>query len=647
VRASVSGSRLTLTAESDTRGAEASFRLVVSDVDDADPPPSRTAAGRIQFRVIGTPSAPGEPRPYPLSDEVGTIKMGWAPPDDDGGAPVTHYVVREERSGTKQRCDTNECVFRKLKTGGNYSFRVQAVNRVGGSEWSDLSRSARADTQPGRVQDIRMAGRDDGQITIAWDKPSTNTSRILDYTITWPGGATATVPGNQTSYTAIGLDNNQRYVFTIKAQNQVGYSLPRSSVEMQPLGTPPAPAAPAVTDLEAGANQTSMRIGWSAVLPEGPGPTVYTVSYSNGVTAGTVPGCQRLASLTCTHSGVPYDGTTYTYTVVAANQPGDQPGKRSQPSAGTAIEAVGRPAAWGAFDVYPTGTSQEAEVRYTVPDSRGDVSKVDILVAGGVVRSIPQQTGTNTQRIPTPSNEQPYAVQLRVCNEDAPAGCTLSGVQNVQSFGRLDDALGTIQPIVNGKSIQWVVSGTSNGDPAVVEYEIRNRGGGGTGIQRFRPTGVGAFSFTTPAFSTENWAQEQEIFVTVSDDAPGGRGQDSGSSSVRSAPPPPPTIGISRGDRCQDGSADQPACADAIDVAAGRTCTADTCAYAVITIRFAEGTATNWSCDFDKFWPRRSKSGSGDFSGQVDAYYASGEQVVGNCTFANGLGKVVFSTPFP
>ena len=65
--------------------------------------------------------------------------MGWAPPDDDGGAPLLYYVVREEKSGTKQRCDTNECVFRKLKTGGNYSFRVQAFNRVGGSEWSDLS----------------------------------------------------------------------------------------------------------------------------------------------------------------------------------------------------------------------------------------------------------------------------------------------------------------------------------------------------------------------------------------------------------------------------------------------------------------------------------------------------------------------------
>jgi hypothetical protein len=379
------------------------------------------------------------------------------------------------------------------------------------------------------------------------------------------------------------------------------------------------------------------------VLPEGPGPTVYTVSYSNGQTSGTVPGCQRLATLTCTHTGVPYDGLTYTYTVVAANQPGNEPGKRSAPSAGTSIQAVGRPAQWGAFQVYPTGNSQEAEVKYTVPDSRGTVSKVDVLVAGQVVHSIPQQTGTNTQRIPTPSNEQPYAVQLRVCNEDAPVGCTLSGTQNVQSFGRLDNALGTIQPIVNGKSIQWVVSGTSNGDPAVVEYEVRNRNGGSAGIQRFRPTGVGAFSFTTPAFSTENWAQEQEIFVTVLDDAPGGRGQDTGSNSTHSAPPPPPSIGIGRGDRCQDDAEGQPACAGFVEP----KCTADSCAYVVLTVRFAEGTATNWSCDFDKFWPRRTARGSGDFSGQVEPYYQSGERVVGNCTFANGLGKVVFDTPFP
>ena len=138
VKASVDGSRLTLTADRDTRGAEAS---VPAGRQRRRPTATRRPRARptdgSQFTVIGTPSPPGEPRPYPLSDEVGTIKMGWAPPDDDGGAPVLYYMVREEKTGAKQRCDTNECVFRKLKTGGNYSFRVQAFNRVGGSDWSN------------------------------------------------------------------------------------------------------------------------------------------------------------------------------------------------------------------------------------------------------------------------------------------------------------------------------------------------------------------------------------------------------------------------------------------------------------------------------------------------------------------------------
>ncbi|HEV2796722.1 MAG TPA: Ig-like domain-containing protein, partial [Nocardioides sp.] len=90
VRATYEGSRLTLTADKDTRGADGRFQLVVSDIASADPPPERRAEARIQFRVIGTPSPPGEPRPYPKSDEVDTVKMSWAPPDDDGGAPILY-----------------------------------------------------------------------------------------------------------------------------------------------------------------------------------------------------------------------------------------------------------------------------------------------------------------------------------------------------------------------------------------------------------------------------------------------------------------------------------------------------------------------------------------------------------------------------
>lgn len=543
VRASVSGSRLTLTAAEDTRGVRASFRLVVSDVSIDDPPSSRRAEGRIEFQVVGVPEAPGAPRPYRDAQRSGAVEMGWPPPDDDGGAPVLYYVVREEKTGARQRCDTNECVFRNLENGRNYNFRVQAVNRVGASEFSDLSKTAQADTAPGRVQNIRMTDRGDGTITIAWDKPSTTTSRIIDYTITWvgspPGGVT--VPGDVTRYPVPGLDNNTKYVFFIKAQNEVDYSGVRQSPEFQPLGTPPSPAAPAVTDLESGPNQTDLRIAWQSVLPEGPGPTVYSVSYSNGSTTAGVPGCQRITSLTCIHGGVPYDGLTYTYRVVAANIT-----NKSVPSEGTAIQAVGRPAAWGAFQVRPTGANQEAEISYTVPDSRGSTSKVEILVAGLVVKTFNQQTGATTTRVPTPSNEQPHPVQLRVCNEDAPTGCTLSGVQNVQTYGRLDGMLNDIgAPSVNGKTLTWTISGTSNGDPGQLAISIN---GGGPQLVDLGPVGSFTQSYST---TTNDFDEVVRIEVTLQDPAPGGRGSSSKSRVDRSGPPPPPSVRIAK-DSCSD-----------------------------------------------------------------------------------------------
>jgi hypothetical protein len=571
VRATYEGSRLTLTASKDSRGADARFRLVVSDVSSSAPPPSRRAEGRIEFKVVGVPSAPGEPRPYPLSDEVGTITMSWRPPADDGGAPILHYVVKEERSGDTQRCDTNECVFRKLKNGGRYSFRVQAVNRVGAGDFSALSRSAQADTEPGRVQNIRMLEQGDGTITVAWDKPSTNTSRILDYTITWVGGQ-ATVPGNQLSYMASGLNNNEKYVFTIKAQNRVDYSAPRSSPEFQPLGTPPAPAAPTVTDLESGSNQTDLRVAWQAVLPEGQGPTVYTVSYTSGTASGAVPGCQKIASLTCTHAGLPYDGQTYTYTVTAANQPMGRPGNRSAPSAGTSIQAVGRPAPWGAFQVVATGNNQEAEVRYTVPDSRGTTSKVDVLVAGAVNKSFNQQTGSAATRISTPNNEQPYVVQLRVCNEDAPAGCTLSSPQNVQTYGPLDGMLNDIGAAsVNGKTLTWTVSGTSNGDPAQLAVSF-NRGP----EQVVNLDAVGAFSQSF-SYTTAEFNESARIDVTLRDSSPGNRGGARDDQTSSSGPPPDPVVAVGRGKPCNDDPAlGREACKRGAEDTF-RECTAETC----------------------------------------------------------------------
>lgn len=634
VRATTEGSRLTLTAAKDARGVEASFRLVVSDVGGSDPPPSRTAQGRIQFQVIGTPSQPGEPRPYQNNAEIGTIKMSWAPPDDDGGAPIQYYTVREERNGATQKCDTNECVFRKLETGGRYSFRVKATNRVGDSEWSAISRSAQADTAPGRVRDIRMVGRGNGTIQVAWTKPATQTSRITSYTISWAGGQ-AVVPGEQTSYEAIGLNNNERYFFTIKAQNQVGYSPPRQSAEFQPLGTPPAPAAPTVTDLEAGPSQTNLRISWQEVLPEGPGPTVYTVNYSNGVSSGAVPGCQKTASLTCTHANVPYDGLTYTYTVVAANQPVGEPGNRSAASAGTSIEAVGRPAQWGDWSVAPTGVSQELELSFTVPDSRGSASNVDIIVGGSVVRSLSAR-GPVTAKVNTQSNETPYNVELRVCNEKAPAGCTVSAAKSAQSYGPLGNALTEIRPVVNGKDVYWVITGTANGSPVSVRYDVDNDGEQPITTQ---PGVNGQFSVQTKTFTASGYNQNIRLSVAIFDPSKPGRGQASGDNTTKSGLPPAPTVSIARGQACGDGPNTTRPCRSNLGQTA---CLVNSCS----TIRLAtEGFLENYSCSVDGA-VLNPQSGNPGFQtsnhpggGFETAWYAPGGTVTVTCTDTTGLQK--------
>ena len=330
-----------------------------------------------------------------------------------------YYMVREERSGAKQRCDTNECVFRKLKTGGNYSFRVQAFNRWAPATGATLSRTATADTQPA------------GSRTSGWPaattvrSPSPGTSRPP----TPPGSSTtrsrgrveapSSSTGSTTSFPVTGLDNNQQYVFTIKAAERGRLlAAPRRPGRCSPLGTPPAPAAPAVTDLESGASRPASGSPGRRCCPRAPARRSTPVSYTNGVTSGTVPGCQRLASLTCTHAGVPYDGLTYTYTVVAANQPGDQPGKRSQPSPALPSRRSVVPADWGAFTVVATGSSRRPGPLHGAGLPRHDQQGGD---PGGrdVNRTFEQQTGTRPL-VHVPSNEQPYPVQLRVCNEEAP-----------------------------------------------------------------------------------------------------------------------------------------------------------------------------------------------------------------------------------
>lgn len=79
------------------------------------------------------------------------VTLTWKPPRHDGGAPVTHYIVEQlcwdssgmqkESWGQCNRRDIEETTFNieDLNEGGEYEFRVKAVNEAGASKPSSTA----------------------------------------------------------------------------------------------------------------------------------------------------------------------------------------------------------------------------------------------------------------------------------------------------------------------------------------------------------------------------------------------------------------------------------------------------------------------------------------------------------------------------
>ncbi len=583
VTASPSGSRVLLRAPKNTSG-RAVFTVVMSDVSASDPPQSRRAVGRIVVEVSGPPQAPTDVYAYEVS-ATNRLMVRWAPPKDSGGAPITHYVVRDNRSGTTQRCVTSPCAWTK-DIGRGYAFQVQAVNRMGNSEWSAQAKVPAAARRPFRVTNIRLASRADGVVKLKWNAPPSSGAEILKYEIDWAGGGDGMeVVGTSTTATIAGLNNNNQYTFAVVAVNKAGRSPVRESSPMQSLGTPSAPSGVNVSDSRTGqrnANQTTVAVSWGATSPQGPGPTTYTVYVSRGGSeARSVSGCVRIQATTCLDSAVPYDGKVHSYWVRASNSPQPEQPNTSRPSEAAQFQATGLAAPWGDITVTPTGQTQTAVVEYTVPDSRGAKSVVTILVGNAEARTFANQRGQVRQQISTDSNYQVYPVRVQVCNENGPSSCSVSAERNVQTYGPLTSGLGEITSVVRDDTIEWTVPVDNNGDEAQLHYEIFEgdvRKAGTTISMTSKGQASQVITYAT------TWDTRATLRVTLSDSNPGGRGTANASASATTDPVPEPSVNVSKGDSCSDASdAQVPGCDNTDGGYDGSTCTDANCTRLFIT----------------------------------------------------------------
>jgi titin len=90
------------------------------------------------------PGKPGTPTFTDIKDT--TVVLHWTPPEDDGGAEITNYIIhcRQENQvqwvqATKEKISKTEHKLVKLTKEAVYEFKVAAENKVGMGPFSDPS----------------------------------------------------------------------------------------------------------------------------------------------------------------------------------------------------------------------------------------------------------------------------------------------------------------------------------------------------------------------------------------------------------------------------------------------------------------------------------------------------------------------------
>merc|ERR1711981_1135730 len=126
--------------------------------------------------VIDVPSPPQKPE----IGEVGadTCEINWLPPMDDGGCPFRGYIIERKKVKSSRwiRLNGALCTFhtfmaKRMVEGTKYQVRITAVNEVGSSEPSELSREfiPMAPTAPCSM--FKIGKRTDESIELRWLEP--------------------------------------------------------------------------------------------------------------------------------------------------------------------------------------------------------------------------------------------------------------------------------------------------------------------------------------------------------------------------------------------------------------------------------------------------------------------------------------------
>ncbi|XP_070201688.1 immunoglobulin-like and fibronectin type III domain-containing protein 1 isoform X1 [Littorina saxatilis] len=221
-----------------------------------------------------------------LSTTKTSATIEWRAPEDDGGLPLSAYVLekREFPRSTWSRVDKispdmTSNTIQNLTTGSDYFFRVMAENKAGPSPPLEMDKPVRIKS-PYVVPEpptgpVYFSHLDATSVVLDWRAPRDDGGApVLNYRIevsqnqeTWT--EVTIVDGDLTKTKAKNLATDKKHYFRIFAINKVGTSKPLESdavTPKRPVGPPGKPVGP----LEAKAiTRDSVQLDWKPPQDDG------------------------------------------------------------------------------------------------------------------------------------------------------------------------------------------------------------------------------------------------------------------------------------------------------------------------------------------------------------------------------------------
>ncbi|MCX8174033.1 MAG: fibronectin type III domain-containing protein [Thermoplasmata archaeon] len=276
------------------------------------------------------PSVPSVPRNFSVISSFDNVTLGWAPPLDDGGTPVTGYRLYKGNISTNLTLyaeignnlsykDTNVTV------GKTYYYALSAVNNIGeGNKTNVLEVEVYGYGAPSAPRNL-LASTGDRRITLTWVPPASDGgSPITNYRIyrgTAIGNVTPfTVIGNLTTYTDTNLTIGTTYYYCVAAINGIGEGN-KSNEANAIAATTPAPPK----NLMGAFNITTnvIRIGWQPPDDTG-GIAISGYKVYRGLASGGEIYLDTVTAFAYVDATIEF-GKTYYYVVRAYNLVGESP----------------------------------------------------------------------------------------------------------------------------------------------------------------------------------------------------------------------------------------------------------------------------------------------------------------------------------